>query len=548
MLEQEKLFYRMVETDSTNNTPGEIEMANLLFEIIKEHSYFQEHPDLCGLEDIPDDSQKRKYPWALYLSKSETSKTVVLTGHFDTVSDDNYDLLKPYARHPDELREQMKSKAFSAEVQKDLQSEQWIFGRGTADMKGGLSVLMTQFFSALEGNDPQINLLLLPVPDEEGYSVGIRGSVSLMLHLKKLYSLEFLLLITSESHIRTDGKMLCSAGVVGKVQINIVTAGIPAHIRNYYAGCNPIQMSARIAAAIDGNAELCEQYGDQKTLPPILMYFRDTKEHYDVTLPSHVDLSLTCQIYRRSPEAMLQLIREKISQALLENEVTLKQRYETWIDGYTAAVKLQEQKAKVVSFQELLDMARAKGGQAFELYYEQEKRKILEQRHANLLSYSNATLKLMHVVIDYVAPIYPLVVVALAPPLYPGFTNSQILPEDHPILNLPNHVSAFTKEEFGIETRIERFFSGISDMSYAATTYSTAEIDMIKENMPIWGEDYHINFGEIRELQIPVMNIGPWGKDIHTGTERVNKQSLLNENGKILQYVLKIISEGEATS
>lgn len=86
--------------------------------------------------------------------------------------------------------------------EKDFLSGDWMFGRGTADMKGGLSVGLalldwygklvveaerkecgtaafeTKTASGTE-ETPEIsgNLLFVTVPDEEGYSAGMRHAV-----------------------------------------------------------------------------------------------------------------------------------------------------------------------------------------------------------------------------------------------------------------------------------------------------------------------------------------------------------------------------------
>jgi len=39
--------------------------------------------------------------------------------------------------------------------------------------------------------------------------------------------------------------------------------------------------------------------------------------------------------------------------------------------------------------------------------------------------------------------------------------------------------------------------------------------------MPGWGKKYTLDIEDIRELILPVVNIGPYGKDAHKYTERV---------------------------
>ena len=75
-------------------------------------------------------------------------------------------------------------------------------------------------------------------------------------------------------------------------------------------------------------------------------------------------------------------------------------------------------------------------------------------------------------------------------------------------------------------------------MSYAACIYGEEESAVVGENMPLWGSCYDIDFDAIRKLQIPVFNIGPFGRDIHTGMERANKKSLMDETPRLIRYII----------
>jgi arginine utilization protein RocB len=62
---------------------------------------------------------------------------------------------------------------------------------------------------------------------------------------------------------------------------------------------------------------------------------------------------------------------------------------------------------------------------------------------------------------------------------------------------------------------------GISDVSYATWSGSDTDIALIKSNSPGWDTLYKIPFRALSKLNMPVLNIGPWGKDLHKITERV---------------------------
>ena len=56
---------------------------------------------------------------------------------------------------------------------------------------------------------------------------------------------------------------------------------------------------------------------------------------------------------------------------------------------------------------------------------------------------------------------------------------------------------------------------------------------------PLWGGGYQVDFEEIGKLNIPAVLMGPWGKDIHRRTERVNRKSLLVELPEILHTLIE---------
>ena len=60
---------------------------------------------------------------------------MVLIGHTDTVGTSDYGILKKCATQPLELAKRIKELTLSEEVLKDLESGEYLFGRGIFDMK-----------------------------------------------------------------------------------------------------------------------------------------------------------------------------------------------------------------------------------------------------------------------------------------------------------------------------------------------------------------------------------------------------------------------------
>jgi arginine utilization protein RocB len=57
----------------------------------------------------------------------------------------------------------------------------------------------------------------------------------------------------------------------------------------------------------------------------------------------------------------------------------------------------------------------------------------------------------------------------------------------------------------------------------------------------MWGDLYSIDFNVIEDLNIPSVIYGPWGKDYHQMTERVNIESLTIVVPQVLEELIKNI-------
>jgi arginine utilization protein RocB len=79
---------------------------------------------------------------------------------------------------------------------------------------------------------------------------------------------------------------------------------------------------------------------------------------------------------------------------------------------------------------------------------------------------------------------------------------------------------------------------GISDLSYASWNGNEQDVLAIRENSPGWDAIYHIPFDSVQSLRMPVVNIGPWGKDLHKMTERVYLKDVYERVPEILAQLI----------
>jgi arginine utilization protein RocB len=64
---------------------------------------------------------------------------------------------------------------------------------------------------------------------------------------------------------------------------------------------------------------------------------------------------------------------------------------------------------------------------------------------------------------------------------------------------------------------------------------------VFEANTPVWGDTYSIPFAGMRELNAPVLNVGPFGKDAHKKTERLHIQSAFVELPKLLENMVQSV-------
>jgi arginine utilization protein RocB len=67
----------------------------------------------------------------------------------------------------------------------------------------------------------------------------------------------------------------------------------------------------------------------------------------------------------------------------------------------------------------------------------------------------------------------------------------------------------------------------------------------VASNTPGWGSVYRVALGELKALDIPVLNLGPSGKDPHKITERLRlSYSLEVFPGLLREAVLSLARQG----
>ena len=549
---------RLVSVPGISDTDEERKTAEAILEILAEQPYFKAYPENFGTVEIPGDARKRPLMYGLVRGNTKSGRTIILTGHYDVVNVEDYGQLKPLAFSMDELKAELE-KEYGERVMRglkedadpeqdfwnDVASGEWIFGRGAADMKGGLAaglaVLLGIGEEVLDGTcGMDGNVLFLSVPDEESYSVGMRGAAGFLAKLREQEKLSYELLIDLEPMSRDEDGQEVFLGSVGKCMPVVLVQGRTAHVSRCFDGLNAVGVLGRMFEKTELSAEFAEVFDGEVCMPPTWLNFKDLKKEYDVSVPARAAGYLSVLSFQSGPGEIMEKMRELGAEAFaeyIEKMDAEKRKLEAKLSSVTALGGTVQQNFTVLSFAELSEQCREKDADSFECFMTELKDRTEARIRSGETNYPQATIDMMTEVLDWSGLTDPVMVIGFAPPLYPAYHSDQMAGKEG-VGSWQFRKIKKASEAAGCAVKKVHYFTGISDLSYCGTC-GDMDFSGYAAETPLWGGGYQVDFDEIGKLNIPAVLMGPWGKDIHRRTERVNRKSLLVELPEILHTLIE---------
>jgi len=505
----ENLLCEIVSWDSRTGTQGEIDFSYRIREKLLELQYFQENSSHILFHDA---KQNRNAVTAVYNS-GVTNKTIVLISHFDTVHTEEFGAgLEELAFQPRELTKEFKKRMndLPDDVQIDLNSNDYIFGRGIMDMKMGLVLHMHLLEMATIEKWP-INLILLTVPDEEVNSAGMRVAVKGLIDLRETYELDYQLFLNSEPSVSQkpqDKNYYIYSGSIGKIMPSALFYGRETHAGEPLNGITGHYMASYLTKAMEFNPDFVEEVYQERTPLPICLQENDLKVDYSAQSSHHSAALYNVFLMRQNAYEIMEIFKK----------VALKSMDECQND-YRAICKRENVNAigdiTVMEYSQLLDYAIEKVGiETVETIRNLIKSdKTLDERKMSIQICDQLML--------HCKELAPATILFYAPPYYPAVNSSDNKFIQEKIALTQNLLS----EKFNVDTKQSHYFNNISDLSYVNYDANDTGWNAYKNNTPIWGDVYSIPFQSMQQLRAPVLNIGPYGKDAHKLTERLHKNS-----------------------
>lgn len=542
---REALLRSLVAIPSITGTDGEEEAARYIFEWFSRLKYFKENPDhLESIEIKSTEGRVTHSVLAFMRAARRTQRTIVMIAHYDVVSTDPYGALKEYAFDPDELAKRIDRTKLSDAAARDLASGDFIFGRGTMDMKAGLAIemeLMRDFDEDRSLIDA--NLIVLAVPDEENTSSGARAGASRLAQLKREHDLEYVMCVNTEPSEPgmpdASGEMIFMGGL-GKMLPSFYCRGVDTHVGNYYHGISAALLSSCIALEAEASPELADP--SLGVCHPSWMCLRHEtlQDRYSVTIPNRSIIFFNCFVTTKTPADVLDDMHRVARRAADISIEKLRRSHDAisalgYAPGADGLVDI-----KTMSFAEVFERAASRSGKSVDDVRDFAARHIRARGIGDIreAGYDALEAVINEYGLDAEAPF---IAYGFLPPINPPTSSLDGRARNALAAETAKDVVSFARERFGVRMDIAEHFAGLCDLSFMSN--GGAAGDVYGDNCLGWGTTYEIPFADIAEIDMPAINIGTRGFDAHRATERLDAKWSFGVLPEILLFALRKLCE-----
>jgi len=521
----EVLFYtkQLVNIGSIVNTNGENEIAQALYTMISSFAYFIENPSQVIRPQTQNDVLERYNVMAFVKgTKGNSNRTVILMGHLDTVGIDDFTQLADVAFDPDQLIVELKKENLPPLVDEHAHSGEWMFGRGVLDMKSGVAsnLYLLKYFSEhpeeLDGN-----LVFLAECDEEDSSYGILSAVKDLKSWKEDHGFEYVAAVNSDfvsPRFSGDKNRYIYKGTVGKLLPSFYITGSETHVGSAFEGLDPNLIAAELTRQIDYNPDLCNEAFGETTMPPVSLKQMDLKPNYTVQTALAAYVYYNFFIHSWTPKDVLEKLKE---QAYIAFEKTLKlyeERYQQFCKISGEPCRELQWQPRVMTYEEMESELIKAHGSEYTAHMVEFKDNLLLDASLDLRMYAA---RVVEEAWKWMPDQSPAIIVFYSSLYSPRIEVAGETEDERNLIEALDAAVKSVQPEYEEPIVIRSFFPYISDMSFVALSDDDEALDVASRNNPSWGTKFFVDYQEIRELNVPVINIGPYGLDAHKRYERM---------------------------
>lgn len=528
------LLCSLVEYPSITNSNEEIAIIEYLYYILEDRDYYKKHAGHLNLHPLDDGRQLL----TALVKKGEAKETLVLISHVDVVGVEDYGSYQNLAFYPRELTQELHKNIddLPKEAARDLVSGNWLFGRGTMDMKAGLTVHLSLLEKAMAG-EFEGNLLLVAVPDEEVNSEGMLAALPALAEIREKENLTYKAALNGEpmfSKYPGDPAYYLYTGSIGKTLPGFLCYGKETHAGEPFGGLNANLMVSYLGQEMELNEAFIEKVGSERTPPPISLMQRDLKFEYSVQTPQAA-VAMYNVLYMKQT---IEELNEKLLQAAQRAKAKIINHYHHQSSFYLEGTQTSafSPDITILTYDQLYKEAVTRYGK---MEVDRRQNRLVNLRDQGDRDFSTT---LVQNLASLCKEISPMIVLFYSPPFYPAVSS-----HDDPFIQHGAKTAIdYAKEQFEEELEMVEYFTGLSDLSFIGPTSTASLLSDLTKQMPIHGNGFEWPTEVMESITMPVLNIGPLGRDPHQWTERLELSYSFEKLPKILTRVIQELFKADA--
>lgn len=535
----------LVQIESIVNTNGEKELAKSLHTMISSFPYFKSNPDNVILSQTIEDEFDRYNVLAFVKgTKGKSQRTVVLMGHIDTVGIDDFNHLKDHACYPDKLMEKLKNEQLPAFAKEHLESGDWLFGRGVLDMKSGVAsnLYLLRYYSEhteeLDGN-----IVFLAECNEEDSSHGVLSALKTFKQWKEEHGFKYVAAINADfvspQHENDENRYIYK-GTVGKLLPSFFITGAETHVGSCFEGLDPNFIAAELTRQINYNPDLCDEAFGEITVPPVTLKQTDLKPSYTVQTALSAFVYFNFFIHSWTPKDVLDKLKKQAFIAFENALSSFEKRYKQFCSINGEPYQGIPWKPKVLTYEEMEKLLIQENGQPFISQMAKFKESLLQNKELDTRMFS---VKVVEEAWKWMKDKSPAIILFYSSLYSPRVEITGKTLEEEALINALNQSVEEVRSFYSHPIVIRNFFPYISDMSFVAISDDEEGIQAVSNNNPGWGTKHYVNYEDARELNIPVINIGPYGLDAHKKLERAEMTYSFEVVPTLTKRVIELLLE-----
>lgn len=524
--EVKSLTKELVAVPSIVREPGgESNCAKKVYDYYMSLDYFKENPSFVKMVKTINDFVDRHSTYAYVKgTKGNSNKTILLIGHIDTVGVDDFGNIKEHAFNSDKLPELLLNMNVDNEVKEDILSGEYMFGRGSLDMKAGVAghMYLIKYFSEhpeeLDGN-----ILAYAECDEEDNSNGILTGLKEFKKLKETEGFEYIACINADystGYNLTDINRYVYFGSVGKLLPSFYVVGKETHVGQAYGGLDPNLIVAELTKLIELNTDLCDAAQGEVTIPPISLKQSDFKEGYTVQTPLAAYAYYNFFTHSMSPADVMKISKEKAIEAFDNVVKYTNDSYKKYCELSNVEYHKLPWKTRVYTWEEFYNELKEKHGEKFTEHIFNFAKKLNETEPT--LDLRLFSVRVIEEAWKWLEDKSPAIIAFFGSVFSARIEMTGKTEKERMLLDAVNNSIKSVQEYCKNPIKVRMFYPYISDSSFMAISDDVGTIETLGNNMPSWKTKYYYDIDDVLAVNVPVVNIGTFGKDGHKMTERVH--------------------------